>query len=114
GFLDDLATADATLAKVKDEKVKLPLAVGKIKVDLFGRGKPLSAIEALTGLDEERKQAEKLVIAFDRGDVCWLRGYVHFLQAYGELLLALDGKEVFETVGHRFFRSAETPYAFLL
>jgi len=115
GFLDDLAAADATLAKVKDEKVKLPLQVGRIKMDLFGTGKPVSAAMVLAGLDEKRqKQAEELVIAFDRGDVCWLRGYVHFLQAYGELMLALDGKEVFETVGHRFFRSVETPYGFLL
>jgi len=115
GFLDDLAAVDATLAKVKDEKVKLPLAVGLIKMDLFGRGKPLSASMVLAGLHEEaQKRAEKLVITFDRGDVCWLRGYVHFLCANCEVLLALDGKEVFESVGHRFFRSIETPYAFLL
>jgi hypothetical protein len=46
--------------------------------------------------------------------VSWLRGYLHFLCANCEVLLALDGKELFETVGHRFFRSIETPYAFLL
>jgi len=115
GFLDDLATAEATLAKVKDPKVKLPLQVARIKMDLFGLGKPVSAAMVLAGVDEKaQKRAEELVIAFDRGDVCWLRGYVHFLQAYVEVMLALDGKEVFETVGHRFFRSIETPYGFLL
>jgi hypothetical protein len=63
GFLDDLTTANATLAKVKDEKVKRRLKVGLLEMDLFGVGKPVSASMVLAGLDEKRqKQAEKLVI----------------------------------------------------
>src|SRR5207302_7134704 len=42
-FIDDLVKAEATLAEVTDPAVKLPLHVGLIKIDPFGRGKPISA-----------------------------------------------------------------------
>jgi hypothetical protein len=115
GFLADLATAEATLARVKDEKVKLPLHVGKIKIDLFGTGKGMSAAILLGRLElaEQSKQAETFLVGFDRGDVCWLRGYIHFLSALTELRLALDQQELFDTVAHRFFENVETPYRFL-
>jgi hypothetical protein len=114
-FLEDLARAEATLAKVRDERVKLPLHVGRIKVDLFGVGKGVSAALLLGRLErpEESKQAEKLLIGFDRGDVSWLRGYSHFILALGELRLALDQKELFDTTAHRFFQDVDTPYQFL-
>src|SRR5437588_9426636 len=74
-FLDDLVKAEATLAEVKDPEVKLPLHVGLIKIDPFGQGKPISAaflFGRIDGMsDEARKQAEKLVIGFARGDVSW-------------------------------------------
>ncbi|MBI3468690.1 MAG: hypothetical protein HY000_37280 [Planctomycetes bacterium] len=43
----------------------------------------------------------------------WLRGYCHFLAAWGELLLAVDGQEVFNSAGHLFFLNPESPYGFL-
>src|SRR5262249_24178695 len=97
-FLDDLARAESTLAKVKDEKVKLPLNVGKIKIDLFGFGKGISATVLLGQADrtDESKMVEKVVIGFDRGDVSWLRGYIHFISALVEMELALDHQEIFD------------------
>jgi hypothetical protein len=114
-FADDLNRADATLAKVKDDKVKLPLSVGKIKIDLFGTGQPVSAaslFEAL-GMTNESKAAEAFLIKFDRGDVCWARGYVNMMAAWCEVMLALDGQELFETTAHRFFLKVESPHTFL-
>ena len=35
---DDLATAEATLARIGDEEVKLPLHFGRIRLDLDGDG----------------------------------------------------------------------------
>jgi hypothetical protein len=117
-FVDDLVKAEATLAGVKDAEVKLPLHVALIKIDPFGQDEPISAaflFGRLDGVPEEtRKQAEKLVIGFDRGDVSWLRGYCHFLAAWGELLLAVDGQEAFEHGAHLLFEKVETPYDFLL
>src|SRR5436309_13485555 len=88
-FVDDLARAEATLAEVKDPAVKLPLHVGLIKIDPFGQGKPISAAFLFERVEggpaEARRLAKNLVIGFDRGDVSWLRGYCHFLAAWGEL-----------------------------
>jgi hypothetical protein len=114
-FVDDMNKADATFAKVKDEKVKLPIQVGRVQLDLFGSGAPVSAAGLLTalGLVEESKAADALLIKFDRGDACWARGYVNMMAAWGELLLALDGKELFDSTAHRFFLDADTPLDFL-
>lgn len=117
-WVDDLVTAEATLAEVKDPAVKLPLHVGLIKIDPFGQGRPISAAflfkRAENLPNEARELAETLVIGFDRGDVSWLRGYCHFLAASGELLLAVDGQRAFESSAHLLFDKVETPHAFLL
>ena len=117
-FVDDLVKAEATLAEVKDPAVKLPLHVGLIKIDPFGQDKPISAaflFERIQGLPAGTLQkAKELVIGFDRGDVSWLRGYCHFLAAWGELLLAVDGQRAFECGAPLLFEKVETPYTFLL
>jgi hypothetical protein len=114
-FVKDLERAEATLAAVKDPAVKLPLHVGKIKLDLFGLGKPVDArvIFARTGAELPAEAVDEFVIGFDRGDVNWLRGYCHFLCALGEVLLAVDGQEIFDCSGHLFFENIESPHAFL-
>src|SRR5437867_4070071 len=116
-FVDDLAKAETTLAAVKDPAVKLPLHVGRIKIDPFGQGKPISAaflFERVEGLRVMSPQAAGLVIGFDRGDVSWLRGYCHFLAALGELLLAVDGQKAFDCSAHLLFEKVETPHTFRL
>jgi hypothetical protein len=45
--------------------------------------------------------------------VHWLRGYCHFLCAFGEILLAIDGSEQFNSTAHVFFEKVDSPYAFL-
>jgi hypothetical protein len=114
-WVDDLAKAEATLAGVKDPGVKLPLHVGLIKIDPLGQGKPVNAAVLLGRFEAgiPRETVEQFVIGFDRGDVCWLRGYCHFLAAWGELLLAVDGRELFDCTAHLFFEAVDSPYAFL-
>lgn len=120
----DLKKAEETLAQVKQADVKLPLKVALIKVDLSGQGKPVSAAMLLRGAQANRPAApgedeeqpdplEEFVIAFDRGDVNWLRGYCHFLCAWGEIALALDGQDIFERTAHIFFEKVESPHAYL-
>ncbi|HWG47175.1 MAG TPA: hypothetical protein VN688_30710 [Gemmataceae bacterium] len=117
-FLDDLVKAEATLAEVKDPAVKLPLHVGRIRIDPFGQDKPISAAflfgRVAASPAGAHQQAEKLVIGFDRGDVSWLRGYCHLLAAWTELLLAVDGQNAFECGAHLLFEKVETPHTFLL
>ncbi len=117
-FVDDLARVEATLSQVKDPAVTLPLHVGLIRIDPFGQGKPIHAAFLLSRLElnspDDIEQAKTLVINFDRGDVCWLRGYCRFLAVAGELLLAIDGQHAFECTAHLFFEKVETPHTFLL
>jgi len=97
-WIDDLTRAEATLAPIKDREVKLPLHVGRVKLDLTGKGKPVSAafLFERQGNPIPKEQVADFVIAFDRGDVCWFRGYCHFLAGGGELLLAVDGQAPFD------------------
>lgn len=117
-FVDDVVKAEATLAEVKDPDVKLQLHVMLIKIDPFGQGKPISANFLINDMADKMpeaiKKAEGLVVGFDRGDVSWLRGYCHILAACGELLLAVDGREVFERSAHLLFEKVDTPHTFLL
>jgi hypothetical protein len=117
-FVEDVAGAEATLAGVEDPMVKLPLHVGRVKIDPFGQGKPISAAFLFGRVEgvpaEVRQRAEEFVIGFDRGDVSWLRGYCHILAAWGELLLAVDGQNAFECAAHLLFEKVETPHTFLL
>ncbi len=115
-FVDDVNKAEATLAGINDPHVKLPLHVGLIKVDLFGQGKPVNAAFVMGQIQADLPEdpVKSFVIGFDRGDVHWLRGYCHFLAAGGELLLAVDGQEMFDRTAHLFFEKVDTPHKFLL
>lgn len=116
-FVNDMNQAEATLAAVKDERVKLSLHVARIKIDFFGLQRPINASLLFRQLGDANVSAnalEDLVIAFDRGDVAWLRGYCHFLAAVGEMLLAVDGQPLFECTAHWIFEKVETPHTFLI
>ncbi|MCA9015023.1 MAG: hypothetical protein KDA77_06790 [Planctomycetaceae bacterium] len=115
-WVNDLKAAEKTLSAVKDPNVKLPLHVGLIKIDLFGSGKPVNAafLMGRFGGPQEQQTAENFVIGFDRGDADWLAGYCNFLCAWGEVMLAIDGQEIFNCTAHLFFENVDTPYPFLL
>jgi hypothetical protein len=125
-WLDDMARAEATLAKVDDEAVKLRLHFGRVRLDLDGDGRAGDAetlwriyarynARAQPGRPEgvSADEAEKFVIAFDRGDVAWLRGYCHLLSALAEAYLAYDARDLFNHSAHLVFARPVTPYTFL-
>lgn len=115
-WVNDLNAAEKTLSAIKDPDVKLPLPVLSIKVNLFGNGTLVdgSYLMGTVRTPEEQKQDRNFVIQFDRGDVDWLAGYCNFLSAWGEVLLAIDGQEMFNCTAHLFFEKVETPYPFLV
>lgn len=114
-FVNDIDGAEKTLAQVKDDTIQLPLYPGRVKIDLFGQGKLISAgilVGIMEGPREAAQEAEKFVIHFDRGDISWLRGYLHFLGAWGEIILALDTKDLFDGAAHHLFPVTDTPHTF--
>jgi hypothetical protein len=111
----DLAKAEATLAEIRDDDVKLALHVGEIRLDLVGNGK---ATEGLSTIIERivgrgRFTNRDLLVVFDRGDVAWLRGYCHLLSAMAEVGLAYDGQELFDVAAPLLFARAKTPHEFM-
>ncbi|ADB16127.1 conserved hypothetical protein [Pirellula staleyi DSM 6068] len=113
-FVEDMNRAQATLAMVTDKELKFPLDVAKIKIDLFGLKRPVNGAFLFEQWNGRAPAVDTLEIAFDRGDVCWLRGYCHFLAAIGEVLLAIDSQPLFECTAHWVFEKVDTPHTFLL
>ncbi len=113
---EDLAKVEATLAKVDTSKVKLAIRPGLIKVKFWPPSPAMNAplVMSLVGMQAPRDKIEGFLIKFDGGDVHWLRGYCHFLAAWTDLLLALDGKELFDSTAHLVFDKVDTPHKFLL
>ena len=118
-FLDDLAEAEATLARVQGE-VELPVRFGLIRLDLDGDGVATEEerfwnlytrynVQA-AGLDEDEGDVR---IVFDTGDVHWLRGYSHLLMAMLEFYLAHDGQDLFERTAGLFYPKVDTPHTIL-
>src|SRR5690606_11128672 len=119
-LLADLAKAEVTLAKVEEEKVKLPPRFGMIRLDLDNSGqadeherlwKMYAAINRGAGLPAEMKEEEAalFLITFDYADAIWLRGYCHLLSAMCESALTYDQEALFDVVAHQLFANPETP-----
>lgn len=117
-FIDDVAIAEAELAKVDDPEVKLKLPVGMMRMDLNGDGKAeegetfwkvfTSVAWRAAKLDEDQKRFE---IGFDKADVHWMIGYTHLLRAMAEAYLAYDTSEFFTNTASIFFAGVESPLA---
>ena len=107
-LIADLARAEKTLAGVTDEKVKLPLRLADVQLDLTGAGKPTDKfldiiIKLNGGRFEFLKDNKEFLVCFDRGDVAWLRAYCHLLSAMLEAYRAFDLEAHFdERVKHVF------------
>ena len=117
-WVADLGKVEATLASISDQKAKLPLHFGLIRLDVDGNGR---ADESETlwrifnasapGVVTDGREND-FVIAFDLGDVYWLRGYCHLLMALSEFALGHDFHELIECTGHMFFARVKSPYRF--
>jgi hypothetical protein len=122
GWIDDLAKVEATLSRINGKEVKLPLHFGQIRLDLDGDGNagPDEALwklyVQLNGAARNQVTAaasKQFIVAFDRGDVAWLRGYCHLLMAMAECYLAYDGEDLFNHSACLFYPKPETPFPFL-
>jgi hypothetical protein len=114
-FAADLGRAEATLAGVKNDEVKLRLRLSKITFDFAGTGKDRTTLlHLLTELNEGRrfdfqKANPDFLIHFDRGDVAWLRAYCHLLSGLVEGYRAVDEEAGFEQRVKEIFPKVEAP-----
>jgi hypothetical protein len=116
---DDLAKVEATLAAVESDNVKLPLHVGMYRLDFDGDGQATDEetlwriFARIMGRDIREETAAGFVIAFDKGDVHWLRGYCRVLSAICEFHLAYDSSKLHDHAAQLFFPTAKVKYEFL-
>ncbi len=113
-FVDDLAIADASLQKVTDSNVALPIQFGLVRLDLDADGKAeeealWQIYASISGQPMDGQQAKLFAIRFDLGDAAWMRGYSHLLRAMSEFLLAHDWHDVFDHTFFRFFPDSGLP-----
>lgn len=115
-----LQETSALLTAMGDDAVKVHLRFGLVRLDLDGDGQG-SDKEALYRIFAafnqmampSESEAGEFVIAFDRADAEWLRGYCNLLMGANDFLLAHDFRELFERTGHLFFARVASPYSFL-
>ena len=112
GFLN----TDATLAGLGNSEIRLPVHLGLVRLDLNGDGmtsdkESLFALfnASLGGNQIPPEAGARFIIAFDRGDAAWLRGYVNLLSALIEFVLAHDGKASFDVSAQMLFPNAKLP-----
>ena len=110
-FADDLASAEASLARVGDRLVKLPLQPFRIAMDLNHDGR-IETHERLLGGFGALISGPRVdtAIAFDTADASWLRGYTHVLMASANLLLACDFERSYEAVAHNLYGHVATAF----
>jgi hypothetical protein len=114
-FVTDLGAAEATLAMVKSDQVRLVLDLDKIRYDANGDGvidddeRLVRVIERVTGMARS-VMPSSLVFKFDKGDALWLQGYCNLLMAFGDFFLAYDWRESFETTFFHFFPKMRSPF----
>ena len=119
-FAAQLAEAEKTLAPIKSPEVKLPLAIGTYRIDVNADGNADESesfwgiFGATLGAPIGEEDAKGFVIAFDAGDVHWLRGYCHLLQAFCEFFLAHDTQNLHDRTAQFFFPAAEVKYPVVL
>ncbi|MFI4854067.1 MAG: hypothetical protein ACIAQF_03680 [Phycisphaerales bacterium JB065] len=124
-FIIQLADAERVLAEI-DGDFKLEIEIPAIRFDIDADGKASSA-ESLRSLfalmpqigrwDPGQRRTvwqplvpEDLVVAFDRGDAEWMRGYCHALSGFSELILAHDYTDWFDRTGFVLFPKAVTTH----
>lgn len=119
-LIDDLTVAEETLAKVDDQRVKLPLSLFQIRLDLNGDGETSEqetlgavAVELQLARQEAAGGEQPIVVAFDYADCLWLRGYCNLLCGVAESYLAYDMQELHDRVGFLFFQKIDSPHAYL-
>ena len=114
-LIRDLAAAETTLAGVTDEKVKLPLRLAAVRLDLTGEGKPtdkfVDVLRRVTRQDFDFLKANpEFLVCFDRGDAAWLRAYCHLLMAMADFYLAFDTEALFDLTADRLFAWPKKPF----
>ncbi len=111
-FQRDLMQAEATLASVTDDSVKLRIRLAILKVDLDGDGIPTDMLvdvidKLLGGRPEFMKSNEDFRVHFDRGDVAWFRAYCHLICSLIDIFQSIQTDADFYFFAQNYFPKVE-------
>ena len=120
-FVKDLDSAEAALQPIQGANWKVVVRVEEIKLDFADPGETpvhvsLGELLSLIGFaprNDRGQQAKDVVVAFDKADALWLRGYCRMLQGLAEVVLAYDARELFDHTAHIAFPKPVGKYPFL-
>lgn len=119
--VDGFNRANETLSRMGSAEVKLPLSLGQARIDMSGDGKAQDnerLFGVLNVMNETpwqstplvtEEQAVRFIIAFDRADAAWLRGYYNLLSAILDFQLGYDFEITFDDNYHLLFPRAQLP-----
>jgi hypothetical protein len=111
-LVSDLDRAEASLARLGDAPVRLPVDPMALRLDFDADGKTgaretLGALLAgLMGGPGPQPAAGSLKVSFDTADIYWMRGYGRFISSFAQFFLAHDFHESFDKTFHLFFPGA--------
>jgi len=116
-WLTGLNSADRTLAGIEGADFELLVHPMQFRIDLDNdqaatdRSTLGRLIHPMSGASRRAQPTidPDLRVDLDRADVEWLRGYCNLLSAFGQFMLAHDGRSLFNGVAHVFFARPDTP-----
>jgi hypothetical protein len=120
-MVKDLDAAEAALAPIKSADWKVVVKVEDIKLDVADPGEApqlvslaeLLSVAGFAPRNDTGARAAGVVVAFDKSDAMWLRGYCRFLQSLAEVVLAYDARELFDHTAHLAFAKPVGKFPFL-
>lgn len=120
-LVKDLDAAEASLAPIKDANWKVVVHVESIKLNVADENEkpemlPLVDLLSLAGFaprGSTPNPGPEIVVAFDKADSIWLRGYCRLIQSLAEVVLTFDAKELFDHSAHLAFPKPVGKFPFL-
>ena len=108
-FQKDLAKTEATLTEITDDDVKLRLRLAEIHMDIDNDGEASDRfLDILRGIMRRQdfkflEENPEFEVAFDRGDVDWLRAYTHLVMGMVDIFLSIESEDAFYLTADYYF-----------
>jgi hypothetical protein len=115
-FRGDLSVAEVTLRGVTDDRVKLPIRLARIRLDLRGDGNATDLfIDIMKKIMRQQKfdflrENPDFLVCFDRGDVAWMRAYCHLIMGMIDFYLAFDTEKLFDLSARDLFANPKNAF----
>jgi hypothetical protein len=120
-LVNDLDAAEAALASIQGADWKVVVRVEQLQLNIADDNEeavmlPIVDLLNIAGFAPRggtREPPAEIVVAFDKADSIWLRGYCRLVQSLAEVVLTFDAKELFDHSAHLAFAKPVGKFPFL-